>query len=116
VDGVRTKRRLLQVKLVRNPVPTIIGIGAGFPGCTCDRGSESGKASWYDADGLTAAHPSLPFGTVVRVTNLDNGRSVNVVIRDRGPFVAGRIIDMSRNAFSRIASPSAGVIRVTIRW
>lgn len=116
VDGRRVKQKLLGSQVVRKPVPKVIGIGAGFPGCVCRRGSQSGKASWYGAAGLTAAHPSLPFGTVVRVTNLSNGKSVNVVIRDRGPFVRGRIIDMSKNAFSRIASVGAGVVRVKILW
>lgn len=116
VDGVRVKRKLLEEKVVRKPIPTIIGVGAGFPGCRCNRGSESGRASWYGAEGLTAAHKTLPFGTVVRVTNTANGRSVNVVIRDRGPFVKGRIIDLSDDAFSRIAPLGSGIAKVTIRW
>jgi rare lipoprotein A len=53
---------------------------------------------------------------VVRVTNLDTGASVNVVIRDRGPYVSGRIIDLSEIAFQRIANPGTGIIRVKIRW
>ena len=53
---------------------------------------------------LTAAHRTLPFGTRVRVTNLKNNRSVVVKINDRGPFIDGRIIDLTRNAFSRIGN------------
>jgi rare lipoprotein A len=95
----------------------IIAIGAGFPGCVCNRGTATGGATWYSqASGLSAAHPWLPFGTVVRVENLANGKWVNVVIRDRGPFGSGRIIDLSDEAFRRIASLSTGVIRVRIRW
>lgn len=116
VDGVRVKRKLLEMKVARKAVPTIIGIGAGFPGCICNKGSEQGGASWFDAEGLTAAHKTLPKGTVVRVTNLANGKSVNVVIRDRGPYVRGRIIDLSANAFKRLAPLGAGVINVKIRW
>ena len=116
VDGKRVKRKLLKTEVVRKPVAKVVGVGAGFPGCVCSRGSESGKASWYSASGLTAAHPSLPFGTHVRVTNLSNGKSVTVVIRDRGPFVHGRIIDLSGSAFKRIASLGAGVVHVRIRW
>lgn len=57
---------------------------------------QSGIASTYGASGaMTAAHKTLPFGTLVRVTNKRNGRSVVVRINDRGPFVRGRIIDMS---------------------
>ncbi|MHB8513703.1 MAG: ubiquitin-like domain-containing protein [Actinomycetota bacterium] len=116
VNGVRIKRRLLYSKLVRQPTPEIIGVGAGFPGCVCNNGSQVGDASWYGASGLTAAHETLPFGTVVRVTNLDTGASVNVVIRDRGPYVSGRIIDLSEIAFQRIADPGTGIIHVKIRW
>jgi rare lipoprotein A len=52
----------------------------------------------YNSQALTAAHPSLPFGTLVRVTSLTNGKTVVVRINDRGPFVEGRIIDLSRAA------------------
>lgn len=88
-----------------------------------------GYASWY-ADGLskieptkgleykeknlTAAHRDLPFGTIVEVTNMLNGKTVEVVVNDRGPFVTGRIIDLSKTAFSALESPSAGVISVRI--
>ena len=56
----------------------------------------------FNAHGLTAAHKSLPFGTRVRVTHLGNGRSVDVRINDRGPYIAGRIIDLSRAAAGAI--------------
>ena len=58
-------------------------------------GRKTSNGEVFDMDSLTAAHRSLPFGTKVRVTNLDNGRSVVVRINDRGPFVEGRIIDLS---------------------
>jgi uncharacterized protein YabE (DUF348 family) len=116
IDGRRVKKHFLGSDVVRTPVPRIVALGAGFPGCVCKRGTQSGDATWYRADGLTAAHPWLPFGTVVRVENLANGKWVNVVIRDRGPYGAGRIIDLSANAFSRIAPLSKGVVYVRIRW
>ena len=81
-------------------------------------GSQSGEASWYSfapGGGLTAAHPWLPFGTVVTVTNLANGKTVQVVINDRGPF-GGRIIDLSDEAFARIAPLSQGVCQVHLSW
>ena len=68
----------------------------------------------YDSSKLTAAHRTLPFGTLVKVTHIRNKRSVIVRINDRGPFVKGRIIDLSRSAFSRIANPRIGVIDVEI--
>jgi rare lipoprotein A len=89
-----------------------------------------GLASWYgdkfhgrltangerfDADQLTAAHKTLPFGTVLKVTNLENGKAVTVRINDRGPFVENRIIDLSRAAAERIGMTGTGVARVRLR-
>jgi rare lipoprotein A len=68
----------------------------------------------YDMHDLTAAHPTLPFGTYVKVTNLDNGRSVVVRINDRGPFVKGRIIDLSYAAATKLGMGGAGVVPVVI--
>lgn len=73
-------------------------------------GSTTANGEAFDPDGLTAAHKTLPFDTRVRVTNTANGKSVVVRINDRGPFVAGRCIDLARGAFSKIASLSSGVI------
>ena len=85
-----------------------------------------GSASWYDltsqtASGemmdpsaMTAAHPSLPFGTKVLVENLTNGKSVEVRINDRGPFVGGRIIDVSKAAASTLGMIGAGVAKVRV--
>ena len=68
----------------------------------------------FDPNGMTAAHKSLPFGTRVRVTHLGNGRSVEVKINDRGPYVAGRIIDLSRAAAGVIGMTAQGVARVAV--
>ncbi len=62
----------------------------------------------------TAAHREMPFGTKVKVTNVTNGKSVVVRVNDRGPFVRGRIIDLSKSAFSSIANPAVGIIDVRI--
>ena len=78
--------------------------------------SETGSASWYQAPSGTCAHPSLPFGTVVTVTNLANGATTKCTVEDRGPYEGGRIIDLSEGTFSQIASPSEGVIQVRIQW
>ncbi|WP_440873954.1 septal ring lytic transglycosylase RlpA family protein [Thalassotalea sp. PLHSN55] len=90
---------------------------------------ETGKASFYamkyqfrqTASGErfnqlanTAAHKTLPFGTKVKVTNTKNGASIVVKINDRGPFIKGRIIDLTRSAFSAIGNTDSGVISVTI--
>lgn len=64
--------------------------------------------------GNTAAHMTLPFGTQVKVTNLANGKSVVVRVNDRGNFAKGRIIDLSRAAFSAIGNPRSGLIKVKL--
>lgn len=93
------------------------------------RAYETGKASWYGAKfqfrktasgerynmfAMTAAHKKLPFGTYVRVTNLKNGRSCVVRINDRGPFVRGRVIDLSAEAAKQIGVYTAGVAPVRL--
>lgn len=78
--------------------------------------SQEGQASWYDHDPGTCAHRTLPFGTVVTVTNRANGASTTCRVADRGPFVEGRVIDLERGVFSEIANPSEGVIDVRIEW
>ncbi len=102
---------------------------AGFGGdagqhSAADAWTEEGLVSWYgprfhgrptasgeifDAGELTMAHPSLPFGSRVRVTNLANGREVVVRVNDRGPFVDGRIADLSRAAAADLGMVSRGV-------
>ena len=77
-------------------------------------GQQTANGERFDPSAMTAAHKTLKFNTRVRVTNKANGKSVTVRINDRGPFVAGRCIDLSRAAFSAISSTSAGVASVTV--
>jgi len=67
-----------------------------------------------NASALAAAHRSLPFGTRVRVENLSNGKSVVVRINDRGPFIGGRVIDLTRGAAEQIGMVKSGVARVKV--
>ena len=67
-----------------------------------------------NAEDLTAAHPSLPLGTEVEVENLDNGRKVTVRVNDRGPFVAERIIDISKAAAKSLGMIADGIATVRI--
>ena len=91
--------------------------------------SETGIASYYahkyhgrttasgerfDMNDMTAAHKTLPFGTRVRVTNLSNGKSITVRINDRGPFVKGRIIDLSLAAAKKLDMVNAGLAQVRL--
>lgn len=68
----------------------------------------------YDETALTAAHPHLPFNTQLCVTNLGNGRTTTVRVNDRGPFVGGRIIDLSMAAATQLGMLRAGIVRVRV--
>lgn len=78
------------------------------------QGKRTATGERFNPDGMTAAHRHLPFGHRLRVTNMSNGKSVIVTVNDRGPFVGGRIIDLSRGSFAQIASLKQGVARVKI--
>ena len=117
---------------MKKPVLFLLGFAftVGFTSCF-RKGSDTGMASFYadkyvgrktsngekfKQNKLTAAHKTLPFGTKVKVTNLSNGQSVKVRINDRGPFIQGRIIDLSKKAAKKIDLVNAGVTKVTIRY
>jgi len=87
-------------------------VSSGTCGASYYSGGTNADGSPMNPNAYTAAHKTLPFGTRVRVTNAANGKSVVVVIRDRGPFVAGRCLDLTPAAFGAIASLSSGVITV----
>lgn len=70
------------------------------------------SGGWFNPNAMTAAHKTLPFGTKVRVTNVSNGRSAVVTINDRGPFIAGRIIDLSKAAAGAVGMIGSGLARV----
>lgn len=91
---------------------------------------ETGIASWYgpgfhgnltangevyDMNGISAAHKTLPLGTVVRVIDRETGRSIVVRINDRGPFIEGRIIDLSKGAAEELGMVERGIIQVGLR-
>ena len=77
-------------------------------------GRKTASGELFDPTALTMAHRTLPFGTRVRVTNLENQRSVEVVVNDRGPFVAGRIADLSEAAARRIGMVADGVVEALL--
>jgi rare lipoprotein A (RlpA)-like double-psi beta-barrel protein len=94
---------------IRSPgVVTASWYGPGFSG----RRTSSGER--FDPNQLTAASPTLPLGSVVHVTNVSNGRSVNVRINDRGPFVRGRSLDLSHRAAQKIGLTAKGIGRVKV--
>lgn len=122
----RSGRRLFPLPLVVTAVG--LAVALAWPQ-TAEAGQQCGGASWYgnehhgrttasgerfDQNAMTAAHRSLPFGTMVTVTLGD--RSVRVRINDRGPFIAGRIIDLSRAAAERLGMVQRGVAPVCLQW
>ncbi len=109
-DGEVVDREVVSRTVVREPVNRVLAIG------TKVTDSQSGKASWYSTASMTCAHRTLPFGTHVSVVNVANGASVVCRVADRGPFIDGRVIDLSHDAFSQLADPSVGVINVRISW
>jgi len=108
-------------------VIAVAGIAASLGALDQAAAAQCGRASWYalhsrtasgermQPDTLTAAHRSLPFGTLIAVDNLKNGRSVTVRINDRGPFVRGRVIDLSRGAARALGMLGAGTAQVRLR-
>jgi rare lipoprotein A len=92
---------------------TETGIASWYGAPYNGRRSASGEV--YDMEQLTAAHRSLPFDTWVEVTNLENRKRVEVRITDRGPFINGRIIDLSLAAAREIDMIQAGIVRVRIK-
>lgn len=72
------------------------------------------SGGWFNPNAMTAAHKTLPFGTKVRVTNKNNGKSVVVTINDRGPYIAGRVIDLSKAAAGVVGMQGSGIAPVTV--
>lgn len=122
----------------KTPIVLVAGLGLMLAACTClpkgqadlDVGmKERGIASWYgedfhgwltasgeiyDMESLTGAHRTLPLGTIVKVTNVQNGKQVRVRINDRGPYVSGRILDLSYAAAHRLGMMEGGVSAVSL--
>jgi rare lipoprotein A len=134
--SARTALRLVLVVFILGPVTACASRSPARPapqGPPAPGWTEGGVASWYggrdgfegkptasgeiyDSSLLTAAHRELPLGSIVDVTNLDNGKTVRVRINDRGPFVAGRVIDLSRAAAEEIGvlGPGVGPVRLSV--
>jgi rare lipoprotein A len=114
-NGVEVSRKVIKKEQTVDPVTKLVRRGTKIVLI------DQGKASFYSLSGrqcgtnrYTAAHRTLPKGTQVKVTNTANGKSVVVTIDDRGPYIAGRVIDLSCDAFSSIASLGTGVISVKV--
>lgn len=91
---------------------TLVGQASWYGNKFHEKLTASGET--YDMNAYTAAHKTLPFGTIVRVTNTSTNKSVDVKINDRGPFVKGRVIDLSYKSFSKIGNVKKGTVPVKI--
>ena len=113
-----------------NTKPYTIAGKTYYPMATADGFTQTGIASWYgpsfhgkktasgeryNQNAMTAAHKTLPFGTILRVTNLRNNRSTTVVVNDRGPFVDNRIIDLSNAAAKQLDMIGTGTAKVRLK-
>jgi rare lipoprotein A len=113
-----------KVTVARKPDPATPAVLEAHPAAKAN--SSYGVASFYTEDewtasgerfnthAMTAAHPTLPFGTRVRVTNVTNGRSVVVRINDRGPYVPGRVVDLSGSAAESLGMVERGIVKVKV--
>lgn len=98
-----------RVQIIESKIASLASwYGPGFHG----RRTANGEV--FNQNALTAAHKSLPFGTRVKVTNLNNGKSVIVRVNDDGPHIPGRVIDLSKGAAARIGMLSSGVAPVRL--
>jgi rare lipoprotein A len=77
-------------------------------------GQQTASGEKFNTHDLTAAHPTLPFGTRLRVTNVSTGRSVTVRVNDRGPYVAGRVVDVSYSAANALGMVDSGTAKVKL--
>lgn len=126
-DNLHVEQQQADTPPIEAPSPRLPPVSPETP--PPPRFIETGVASWYGAKHhgkrtasgevfnqkkFSAAHPSLPLGSIVKVTNLENGKSVDLRINDRGPYGRGRIIDVSRAAASVLGMVGAGVARVRV--
>jgi len=113
-----TNRRVASAKKhtpfarLKNATPTQIasqGVASFYT-----EGQQTASGEKFDTNDLTAAHPTLPFGTRLRVTNVVSGRSVTVRVNDRGPYVPGRVVDVSHSAADALGMVGSGIAKVKL--
>ncbi|MBN8718811.1 rare lipoprotein A [Hydrobacter penzbergensis] len=97
-------------RITETGMASYYGVNDGF------NGKKTANGEIFNTHQLTAAHKTLPFGTMVKVTNLSNGESVKVRINDRGPYIKGRIIDLSAKAAEKLDMTSKGVAQVKLSY
>lgn len=110
---VKTKSKKTKTTKQKTAASSYVGMSHGMASYYW-QGQRVASGGRFNPHGFTAAHRTLPFGTRVKVTNVRNGRSVIVTINDRGPFIRGRIIDLSLAAAKAIDMTRSGVVPVTV--
>lgn len=110
------KRKAVASYQKKKPAQSSASYGGGSTGIASYywQGQMTASGVRFNPNAMTAAHRTLPFGTRVRVTNQSNGKTVTVTINDRGPFIKGRIIDLSSAAAGVIGMKGAGLARVSV--
>jgi rare lipoprotein A len=108
LSGSREPIRLVVIPQEKGEIGVASWYGEEF------QGNETASGEIYDLNGLTAAHPTLPFGTTVRVTNLKNSKNILLRVNDRGPYIGRRVIDVSWAAAKRLGFVYAGITEVRI--
>jgi len=117
VATVRPRKQATRTALrTRSPTASQTRVASASDGMASfySQGSRTASGERFNPSELTAAHPTLPFGTKVRVTNVSTGKSVTVRVNDRGPFVRGRVIDVSQAAAQTIGMTGQGVAKVKL--
>ncbi len=109
---VASKRRHTPFARPNDATPTQIA-SQGFASFYTE-GQQTASGEKFDTHDLTAAHPTLPFGTRLRVTNVVTGRSVTVRVNDRGPYVPGRVVDVSHSAAEALGMVETGIAKVKL--
>ena len=112
----RTEPRPVSVVRRRDPAPAHTDIASAHGGLASyyTEGTKTANGETFNTRELTAAHPSLPFGTKLRVTNVSTGQSVTVRVNDRGPYVPGRVVDVSYSAAEQLGMVKGGVAKVKL--
>ncbi len=111
-DNLRSRDQLRKDRTLIESHEKIIGYASYY--AEKFHGKKTASGEIFDMNSLTAAHRTLPFGTICKVTNLENNKSVIVRINDRGPFIESRILDLSKGAARAIDGLAAGIIKVKI--
>ncbi|SDR47232.1 rare lipoprotein A [Rhizobiales bacterium GAS191] len=109
-------QKLMAVALVTSLLPAVASAASwtGKASYYSYTGNKTASGHSFHAGAMTAAHRTLPFGTPVKVTNLENGRTARLVVNDRGPFIRGRVIDVTTHAADVLAFRNQGVARVRV--